>query len=433
MSEYIASLCRFLDNSPSPFHAVENLTARLREAGYTELKEAERWNLAAGGRYYVTRNRSSVVAFAVPEKGFAPFHIVASHSDSPVFKVKQDMEKDACGHYTMLNTEKYGGLIMSTWLDRPLTVAGRLLVKNEKGIETKLVYVDRDLLVIPNLAIHMNREANDGFKMNLQTDMLPLFGEEKADFMSLVAEAAGVKKEDIAGHDLFLVPRAHATTVGAKKEFVLSARLDDLECAYSSLEALLAAKVENCIPVMAVFDNEEVGSGTKQGALSTFLYDVLTRTSAALGADREDYLTAIASTFMLSADNAHAVHPNHPEKADPTHQPFMNKGIVVKFNANQKYTTDGVSCAVFTTICAKAGVPVQFFHNRSDMAGGSTLGNLANTHTSMNTVDIGLPQLAMHSCCETAGVQDLDYMVNGMKAFYEANICANADGAYDVK
>ncbi len=433
MSEYVASLCRFLDNSPSPFHAVENIKIRLTEAGYTELKESVRWELKAGGKYFVTRNRSSVVAFAVPEKGFAPFRIVSSHSDSPVFKVKQEMEKGACGHYTMLNTEKYGGLIMSTWLDRPLTVAGRLLVKTDKGIRTQLVYVDRDLMVIPNLAIHMNREANDGFKMNLQTDMLPLFGEENADFLSVVADAAGVNKEDIAGHDLFLCPRAHATTIGAKNEYILSARLDDLECAFSSLEALLAAKAEGCIPVMAVFDNEEVGSGTKQGALSTFLFDVLTRTATALGADREDYLTAIASTFMLSADNAHAVHPNHPEKADPTHQPFMNKGIVVKFNANQKYTTDGVSCAVFTSICANAGVPVQFFHNRSDMAGGSTLGNLANTHTSMNTVDIGLPQLAMHSCCETAGVQDLDYMVNGMKAFYEADIRANADGAYDVK
>ena len=304
-------------------------------------------------------------------------------------------------------------MICAPWFDRPLSVAGRVIVKEDGKLVTKLVDVDRDLLMIPNLAIHMNREVNDGYKYNAQKDLLPLFGDiaAKDTFMKTIAEAADVKEENILGHDLFLYNREKGSVWGANEEYVSIGRLDDLQCAFSSLKGFLAGEKKEYIAVHCVLDNEEVGSGTKQGAASTFLYDVLVRANQALGQDYEDYLRYLANSFMVSADNAHAVHPNYTEKADPVNRPYLNEGIVIKHSANQKYCTDGVSAAMFKDLCNEAEVPFQTFTNRSDILGGSTLGNISNTKVALNAVDIGLPQLAMHSPYETVGVKDTEYLI----------------------
>ena len=317
-------------------------------------------------------------------------------------------------NYLRLNTERYGGMLCAPWLDRPLTVAGRVLVRAGDAIETRLVYVDRDLLLIPNVAIHMNREANSGYKYDMKRDMVPLMGtgEAKGALRGQVAQAAGCAPEDILGWDLFLCLRQKGLVWGAKGEFISAPRLDDLQCAYGCFQGFLAASDSASVPVFALLDNEEVGSLTKQGADGTFLSDLIDRLCAALGRDRA---TTVANSFMVSADNAHAVHPNHPEYADATHRPVMNGGVVIKHGV--RYATDGAAQAVFTALCQKAGVPVQHFSNRSDLAGGSTLGNISNAHVSLNTVDIGLAQLAMHSCFETAGAEDTDHLIRAMTAF----------------
>ena len=431
----VQELIRFIENSPSAFHAAEELSKMLDAAGYERLQESRPWTLACGKGYYVTRNRSSVIAFFLPESGFGPFQICASHSDSPTFKVKENAEIEVRSKYVQLDVERYGGLILNTWMDRPLSVAGRLLVKTDRGLETRLVKVDRDLLMIPNVAIHMNREVNNGYKYNPAVDTMPLFGaaDAKGRFRGIVAEAAGVKAEDVAGADLFLYNRMPGVIWGAENEFVSCGRLDDLECAFTSMKAFLGAKAGSHINLCAVFDNEEVGSTTKQGAHSSFLSDVTRRVALSLGAGEEAYLTALTASFMLSADNAHATHPNHPEFSDPVNQVYMNEGIVVKFNANQKYTTDAVSEAVFHRILSEANVPCQHYANRSDIAGGGTLGNISGSHVSINTLDIGLAQLAMHSSYETAGVKDVQYMIDGIRAFYETDITCLGDGDYALK
>ena len=309
---------------------------------------------------------------------------------------------------------------MSTWFDRPLSVAGRMIVRKNGKIVEKMVCIDRDLLMIPSLAIHMNREVNGGYRFNVQKDLLPLYGNggDKGTFMLMMAKEAGVRTEDILGHDLFLYNRMPGTVWGARKEFVSSPRLDDLQCTFASMEGFLRADKKRNIAVHCVLDNEEVGSGTKQGAAATFLKDVLFRIHLALGGTYEEYLMALAESFMISADNAHGLHPNYADKSDPVNRPVLNGGIVIKYNANQKYCTDGVSAAVFKELCREAEVPYQTFVNRSDMAGGSTLGNISNTQAAMNTVDIGLPQLAMHSAYETAGVKDTEYLIHAAKVFY---------------
>ena len=324
-------------------------------------------------------------------------------------------------NYIKLNVEKYGGMIYTSWLDKPLSVAGRIVVKSDSGVETKCVNIDRDLLSIPSLAIHMNREVNDGYKFNPQKDMLPLFGDSHnghKSFIDLIAAEAEVTVEDILGTDLFLYNRMKGSIWGRDSEYFSCPRIDNLESAYLSLKALLNSESTAAVQMLCVFDNEEVGSGTKQGAASTFLFDTLIRVHEALGYDGEDYRVHLADSFMISADNAHAVHPNYTEKADPTNRPYLNEGIVLKFNANQKYCTDAVSAAMFRDLCKRADVPVQTFTNRSDMAGGSTLGNISNTQVALNTVDIGLPQLAMHSPYETAGVKDTEYLVRAAKEFF---------------
>ena len=426
-------LLQFLDHSPNAFYAVANMQKELEDAGFTRLYEGCPWTLSGGHGYYVTRNDSAIIAFRIPEGGYQGFQIMASHCDSPVFKIKTNAEIVVDNSYVKLNVEKYGGMLCAPWLDRPLSVAGRVIVQTEEGIATKLVNVDRDLLIIPNVAIHMNRQVNDGYAFNAQVDMLPLFceqGEEKNQFMQLIADEAGVQVEDILDTDLFLYDRMKGTTLGLHGEFIASGRLDDLQCAFASLKGFLAAELKQSIAVHCVYDNEEVGSGTKQGAASTFLKDTLQRISRAMGRSEEQYLMSIASSFMVSADNAHAVHPNHAEKADPTNRPYMNRGIVIKYSANQKYTTDGVSGAVMRAICKKAEVPYQTFTNRSDMLGGSTLGNISQAQVALNTVDIGLPQLAMHSPYETAGARDTAYLIEATRVLFSSSFEGNGDGNY---
>lgn len=432
--EHVQELFDFIQQSPSCFHVIENVKKQLTEQGFEELCENKNWQIKEGGKYFVTRNLSSVIAFKVPTKNFKCFHIVASHSDSPTFKIKDHPEQVVKGKYVQLNTERYGGMIYSTWFDRPLSIAGRALVKTETGVATKLLNIDRDLLVIPNLAVHMDRTVNDGMKYNPQVNLLPLYGDaaSKDTFNKLVAEACGTAEENIISTDLFLYNRTAPTVWGAHNEYMSCAKLDDLECAFSSLKAFLKGENSQSVSVCAIFDNEEVGSSTKQGANSTFMYDILHRINENLGRTEEQYHTAVASSFMLSADNAHALHPNHPAISDPTNPVYLNEGIVIKHNANQKYTTDAVSSAIFQKMCEEKNVPYQHFVNRSDVAGGSTLGNIANTHVSLNTVDIGMAQLAMHSSYETAGVLDLDYMIAGMEAFYNSAVVAQCDGAYDI-
>ena len=434
MSDHVQLFLDFIQRSPSAFHAADSICTALRSAGFAELSECAPWTIVPGGKYFVTRNRSAVVAFAVPETGFAHFQIVASHSDSPTFKLKHSAEDEAAGGHIRLNVERYGGMIMSTWFDRPLSIAGRVLVREGNALKTKLVDLARDAVLIPNMPIHFNREVNDGYKYNAQVDLLPLYGGKGAKGMlrAELAKAADCEEDAIAAQDLFLYPRTPGSVWGAQNEFFSCPRIDDLECAYTSLAAFLTAKAEGHINVLAVMDNEEVGSGSKQGADSTFLGDVFARVGAALGAADSEIRAAIAASFMASADNAHALHPNHPEKYDAQNRTFMNGGVVIKHNANQKYTTDAVSCAVFSEICRQAGVPVQHFANRSDVLGGSTLGNIANTQVSLNTVDIGLPQLAMHSAYETAGAADTEYMVRALTAFYGKSLHMERDGSYNL-
>lgn len=418
-------LLTFIENSPSSFHVIANFRAMLASQGYTELYESAPWALEAGGKYFVVRNESSILAFRLPKKDFCGFMMSAAHSDSPTFKVKENPEAPN-SFCVRLSTEKYGGMLMSTWFDRPLSVAGRLIVRENGRLVTKLVNIDRDLLIIPSVAIHMNRAANDGVKLMANIDTYPLYGgaASKGTFLAEAAKAAGVAEEAICGHDLSLYLRGRGTVLGANGEYIAAPKLDDLECAFACMKGFLAAKPSDSVPVCCVFDNEEVGSATKQGAASTFLPDVLRRINAACGRTEEEYCTAVANSFLVSADNAHAMHPNHPEFSDAQNCPQLGGGVVIKYNASQRYATDAVSDAIFRTVCADAGVPVQTYANRSDLPGGSTLGSIANTKVSLSTVDIGLAQLAMHSAYETAATADLDSLVAAMTELHGRSLRA---------
>lgn len=444
-------LLDFIRSSPSCYHAIDKIRRKLIEKGYIELSEGEDWSVEVGGKYFVTRNSSSIIAFRIPERVVGGFMVVASHSDSPTFRVKPNPELSGPENYVRLNTERYGGMILDSWFDRPLSVAGRIMVRENGRIVEKLVSVDDDLLIIPHVAIHMLK-SNDGIVYNPAQDLVPLFGlagpDEKpqGSLMKIVAEAAGVDPDNILSHDLFLVNRQRQSVWGRSKEFISSPKLDDLQCAFSAFEAFTDSESDNLtnsghsIPVMFVADNEEVGSATMQGAGSTFLADTLLRVTSALevcgakcdcfgayctnsaGNSIAAYRRMLASSMLLSADNAHAVHPNHPELADPTHRPRLNGGVVIKYNAAQLYTTDSYSSAIFLEMCKKAGVPTQMFCNRSDIRGGSTLGSISNTKVPLHAVDIGVAQLAMHSSYETCGAFDTGHMINAMKEFFSSSI-----------
>ena len=421
MDNRTKALCDFLDASHSLYHAQNYLVETLKAAGYTQLKEQDRWELVPGGKYYLTRGGSAVMAFRIPEapKGFL---MSASHSDRPCFKVKENFEM--AGAYTRMAVERYGGQLLFTWLDRPLSIAGRVAVETEEGIQTRLVDVDQDLLMIPNVAIHMNRQVNDGYKWNPAVDMLPLIGGKEAagKLEKLLQEKAGGK---ILGHDLFLYIRQKASVWGIEEEYISSAAIDDLECAWGCTQGFLRAKESRAVPVLCVFDSEEVGSGSVQGAASMLLPDVLRRICESCGWNLDQLL---AQSFVISADNAHAVHPNHPEFADPTNAPVMGQGIVLKHNANLMYCTDGVSASIFRKVCAKAGVNVQTYYNRADIPGGSTLGRISLGKVSVLTADIGLPQLAMHSSYETAAVADVAALEDAMAMYYGSALEATETG-----
>ena len=395
-----------------------------------ELRESEQWKLEKGTLYVVERGDSALVAFRVPEGPFHGFLMAAAHSDSPTFKVRETAEAASAGNTLRLSVEPYGGGVWRGWLDRPLSVAGRVVIRQGDRLVSRLVNIDRDLLVIPGVAIHMDRSVNKGAELNPAVDLLPLLGcgKEPGAFRKLIAEAAGVREEHLLSTELFLYPRTKAVQTGLNGEFIVSPRLDDLQCVFGCLEGFLAAKPGGSLPVLAVFNNEEVGSNTRQGADSTFLTDVLERIAHGCGLDSEAWKAAIANSFMVSADNAHAIHPAHPEYADKGEFPVLGGGIVIKYNANQRYTTDAVSGAVFQAICQEAGVPVQRYSNRADLPGGSTLGNISTAHLSVPTVDIGLPQLAMHSVCETAGAADTEHLVKAMTAYFSRDFHRDRDG-----
>ena len=425
-----SKLFEYIKNSPTAFHACKTSADMLAQNGYVELFEGDKWELVPNGKYFVRRNGSSLIAFRAPGKCENGFMITASHSDSPCLKIK-DNDTLSDPNYTRLSTEVYGGPIFSTWLDRPLAVAGRVCVKSENGIKSCLVDTKAPCVVIPNVAIHMNREVNRGFNFNQSVDLIPLFDgvSPQKSFKKMIAELVGADAEDILASDLFVYNCQDGVEWGS---FISSPRLDDLQCAFACLTAFLSAKEEKATPVYALFDNEEVGSSTKQGAASTFLYDVLERVASSLGDGCEAYRRALTNSFMVSCDNAHAIHPNHPEYSDKNHTSKMNGGVVIKYNANQKYTTDGVSSAIFKKICENTNVPYQLYCNRADMPGGSTLGSIATTKVSVKTVDVGLAQLAMHSSFETAGAQDTEYMVNAIKELYSSAIKQDANG-YEIK
>ena len=422
MDKRTERLLAFLDASPSVYHAAANIENELKSAGYTALREGQKWELVPGGKYYVSRGGSAVIAFRIPEGEPCGFMMSASHCDRPTFKVKENAQLG--GAYTRLATERYGGMIISTWLDRPLSIAGRVLVETETGAQSKLLNIDRDLLLIPNVAIHMNRQVNDGYKWNPAVDTNALLGGKTAagKLEKLIEQEAGGR---ILGHDLYLYLRQKATVWGIDEEYICAPALDDLECAWGCTQGFLNAEKSDAIAVLCVFDSEEVGSNSVQGAASMLLQSTLERICTSLQLDLNRLLS---QSFMISADNAHAVHPNHPELADANNAPVLGGGVVLKFNASQRYTTDGLSAAVLRSVCKKAEVSVQTYYNRADMAGGSTLGHISLNHVSVPTADIGLAQLAMHSSLETAAVADASALEKAMAVYYGSSLTVTEEG-----
>ena len=430
----IKRLLSFLDASPVNFLAVKNLTDELQQHGYRRIDTTEALGtVKAGDKFFVTKNDSSIYAFQIGRKALAEtgFHMICAHCDSPTFRIKPHAEIDCEGGIVKLNTEVYGGPIMSTWFDRPLTLAGRVIVKGKDVMSptTLLLHVKRPLLQISNLAIHFNRQVNDGVKLSRQKDMLPILGiindelEKGNLLMNIILEELNkqqtVAREDILDFDLYLADATPACTFGAHNELISSGRLDDLSMCFAGLEALLASQPTDTTQVLAIFDNEETGSQTKQGAGSPFLSYMLKRIALAQSGTEEAYYQAVERAFMISADNAHAWHPNYSEKYDPTNHPMLGGGPVIKFNAAQKYASDAYSASVFAGLCEKAGVPCQRFVNHSDVAGGSTLGNILASSIPLRGVDMGNAILAMHSCRETGSVADHEFCVKVFTQFYQ--------------
>ncbi len=428
----IEDLLQFLDNSPVNFLAVKTICQQLSEAGFERLDACNKLGeMKPGKQFYMTKNDSSVYAFRIGTEplGEAGFHIICAHCDSPTFRIKPNAEMTGEGGIVRLNTEVYGGPIMSTWFDRPLTIAGRVIVRSPNIMHptTLLLHVKRPLLQISNLAIHFNRQVNDGVKLSKQKDMLPILGiindelERGNLLINLICEELKVAQKDILDFDLYLADTTPACTFGIHDEFISSGRLDDLSMVHAGLQALLQSgeKTPRVTQVLAIFDNEETGSQTKQGAGSPFLASILQRIVLAQGGTAEDFHRSVEQAFMVSADNAHAWHPNYSDKYDPTNHPVLGGGPVIKFNAAQKYASDAVSAAVFAGLCELIGVPCQRFVNHSDVAGGSTLGNILAASLPIKGVDMGNPLLAMHSCRETAAVKDHIYCIAAFRTFYE--------------
>ncbi len=425
--ETVQRLLSFIEKSPTSFHAVEEAARALRAAGFSELQERNTWDLTPGKGYFVTRNQSSIIAFRMPKASVSRFMIAASHTDSPMFKLKNE-HLSVSGAYQRLLTEVYGGTILSSWFDRPLSLAGRAILREGDEFVSHLVDLDRDLLMIPNLAIHFNRTVNSGYSYNPAVDTLPLFslGKERS-VKALVAENLACDADAIVGMELYVYNRMKGTTYGASNEFFAAPRIDNLMCMWGTLEAFLHVVPQSSVNVFFAADNEETGSETKQGAGSVFLSDTLERIAACAGLDKRMLL---ADSMMVSADNAHAKHPNHPEMSDAQNAPVPGGGVVIKTNAAQKYTTDALSSSIFTSICAHAEVPAQYFANRSDLPGGSTLGSISNTLVPLLTVDIGMAQLAMHSAYESAGCADVAHLVRAMQSFYSAVLQNTGDGSF---
>ena len=427
--QFAKNLVDFIYESPTAFHAIETSEELLKVNGFKKLEATEKWNIEKGGKYYTTKNSSAIVAFTVNTDDLTKdgFRMIGSHSDSPSFRVKPNPEMEVEKTYLKLNTECYGGPILNTWLDRPLAIAGRVILKGDnilKPVET-LVNINRPVCIIPNLAIHMNRSINEGVALNKQKDMLPFVGLlnetlEKDNFLlNTVANELGRKSEEILDFDLFLYEYEKGSLIGVNEELISSGRLDNLAMAHASLHALINAEAKSGVNMTVVFDNEEVGSSTKQGADSNMLINILERISLCLGQDREDFLRSLYSSFMISADLAHAVHPNVTEKHGPTNRPIMGRGPVIKINANQAYTSDSYSISIYKTICKEAGVNYQEFVNRSDERGGSTIGPISSTHIDIPSVDVGSPILAMHSIRELGCVEDHMDIYKTFKKFYE--------------
>lgn len=421
-------LLAFLDDSPVNFLAAATVCDELRQAGFMQLDPSDHWALNPGGRYFITKNGSAVFAFIVGDDPLAGYKIISAHSDSPGFRIKPHPEMIGEGGILRLNTEVYGGPILYTWFDRPLSIAGRVIVRSEDPLRpaSRLVRFKRPLLTIPHLAIHFNRQVNDGNPLSKQRDMMPVIAiinsaAEENDFvLNMVASELGVEPFDILDFDLGLFDTTPACLLGAKGEFVTSGRLDDLSMVHAALSALVNADAQSSMTrVMAIFDNEETGSGTKQGAASPILADLLQRINGAMGSSHEDYLRALERSFMISADNAHGLHPNYVSKYDPTNHPVLGAGPVIKINANCKYMTDADSAAVFRVICEEANVPYQYFVNHSDVAGGSTLGNILTSQIPLRGVDMGAALWAMHSIRETASIDDHDFTIAAFSKFYE--------------
>lgn len=420
----VHTMLSYIKQSPDCFHTVRSLEQMLRDDGFIRLDEGD-WTLTQGGKYYTVRNGSSLIAFRIPKGAPAGIMMTAAHSDSPCFRIRDHAE--LTGAYTRLSCERYGGMLNATWLDRPLSVAGRVLVRTDSGVESRLVDLEKDAVLIPNVAIHLNREANNGLKLDPARDLQPLYGGKDAagSFCKQIAEAAGCAEDDILASDLFVYNNQPGTVWGADGEFVSAPRLDDLACVFACAQGFLMAKDTDAISVLGVFDNEEIGSETKQGAASMFLPDTLLSIREALGLTEAQGRALLQSGMMLSCDNGHGLHPNHPELSDANEAPILGGGVIIKHSP--RYATDGMSSAVFSEICRKAGVPVQHYSNRPDQTGGSTLGNIANTKTGISTVDIGMAQLAMHSCFETAACADVGHLIRAVEAFYNTVLKAEKD------
>ncbi|MBR5598339.1 MAG: M18 family aminopeptidase [Lachnospiraceae bacterium] len=412
-------LLDFIEASPTCYHAVKNVREKLENAGFEALDEKMDYQLIPGKKFYVIRNDSSVIAFVLPQQMPKGFRVMASHSDSPCFKLKENPEVALENAYVKFNVEKYGGMILSTWLDRPLSVAGRVVVKEESGLATKLVDFEEKLCIIPNVAIHFNREMNKGIEYNPQIDMQPLWSANKEDKInSLIAKKLQIDETQILGADLFVYNQEKGCFIGNDDAFIGSPRIDDLGCVYTTLEGFLAAQNTEFITMYCVFDHEEVGSCTRQGADSDFLASTMNRIGVSLNWEK-DMPKLMANSLLMSVDNGHALHPNHPEKSDGQNHPLLNKGIVIKYHGNQQYTTDAYTGALVKDICIINDIPYQTYHNRSDIMGGSTLGNISISHCSIPSADIGLPQLAMHSAFETAGTNDIQHLAEFAKYFYQ--------------